>query len=311
MMGFGFVVARCGLFLRQMEAAISGAASAPWSLGDRQHSALVELDPSSRPKSPDSCIANETAGLYTSDGSLCMQNRRVNSKIIELLQRTDACTVSNAIETFNIRMRNEGYVQRDARCIFPEFPPVAGYAVTGRIRTNAPPIAGLCYYHRQDWWEYVAGFPSPKIIAMEDMDPEPGIGAFFGEIHARIAKALGCAAYVTNGAVRDVEAVKAAGVQCFAGHIAVSHSYAHVTEFGEPVEIGGLKISPGDLLQGDVHGIQQVPFEIAERLPDAISGIVAHEAELIQMCQSHGFTIEKLGEALRKAREWSPRLEVH
>lgn len=170
--------------------------------------------------------------------------RRINPSILQLLQRTDTCTVANAIETFNVRMRNEGYIQRESRCIFPNLPPVAGYAVPGRIRTNAPPIAGLCYYQRQDWWEYVTRFPEPRIIVMEDMDREPGIGAFFGEVHARISKALGCAAYLTNGAVRDLKGMEAAGLQCFAGQVSLSHSYAHVTEFGEPIEIGGVKISP-------------------------------------------------------------------
>jgi regulator of RNase E activity RraA len=149
------------------------------------------------------------------------------------------------------------------------------------------------------------------MIVLEDMDREPGTGALFGEIHARISKALGCVAYVTNGSVRDVEGVKAAGLQCFAGHVSVSHSYAHIVEFGEPVELGGLKISPGDLLQGDEHGVQQIPFEIAEQLPGAISSIQAHEAELMEMCKSPHFTLEKLNEALNKSQSWSPRLEVH
>lgn len=239
-----------------------------------------------------------------------MYIRQVNPKILELLQRTDTCTVSNAIETFNIRMRNEGYVQRDAQCMFPELPPVVGYAVPGRMRSNAPPIAGLCYYHRQDWWEYVARFPSPRIIVMEDMDRDPGAGALFGEIHARISKSLGCTAYLTNGAVRDLEGVKAAGLQCFAGHVSVSHSYAHVTEFGEPIEIGGLKISAGDLLHGDAHGIQCVPFEIADQLPSAIAEILSHEAELIELCKTPGFTLDKLDKALKRAQAWSPRFEV-
>jgi 4-hydroxy-4-methyl-2-oxoglutarate aldolase len=240
-----------------------------------------------------------------------MNIRQVSPKTIDLLRRTDSCTVSNAIETFKIRMRNEGYVQGNVRCILPELPPVAGYAVTGRIRTTAPPIAGLCYYHRHDWWEYVSSFPSPKIIVMEDMDREPGVGALFGEIHAQIGKAFGCTAYLTNGAVRDIEAVELAGVQCFADRVCVSHSYAHITEFGEPVEIGGLTISPGDLLQGDSHGIQCVPLEIADDLASAISEIVSHESELIRLCKSPDFTLEKLEEALKKAHAWSPRLEVH
>src|SRR5690242_1782976 len=90
--------------------------------------------------------------------------------ILALLRETDTCAVSNAIESFNVRMRNEGYVHDAVRCLFPELPPVAGYAVTGRIRTAAPPIANLCYYHRMDWWEYVVRVPAPRIIVLADVD---------------------------------------------------------------------------------------------------------------------------------------------
>ena len=76
-----------------------------------------------------------------------------------------------------------------------------------------------------------------------------------GEIHATIGMALKCVGCVTNGAVRDFPAVEAMGFQMYAGNVSVSHAYAHIIEFGEPVEIGGLKISSGDLLHGDRHGI--------------------------------------------------------
>ncbi len=208
--------------------------------------------------------------------------KQAGHDILRLLRETDTCTVSNAIETFNVRMRNEGYLRSSVRCMLPDLPPVAGYAVTGRIRTGAPPIAGLCYYHREDYWEYVAQVPSPKIIVMADVDDEPGAGAFVGEIHARIGKALGAVAYVTNGAVRDLPALDAAGFQCFAQGACVSHSYAHVVEFGVAVELGALKINPGDLLHGDIHGVQTIPIEITSRLPQAVAEIQSREAELIK-----------------------------
>ncbi len=68
-----------------------------------------------------------------------------------------------------------------------------------------------------------------------------------GEIHAAIGIALHCVGCVTNGAVRDLPAVEAMGFQLYARHTSVSHAYAHITEFGQPVEIDGLKISSGDL----------------------------------------------------------------
>jgi 4-hydroxy-4-methyl-2-oxoglutarate aldolase len=227
--------------------------------------------------------------------------------VVALLQETDTCTISNAIETFNVRMRNEGYVQDAVRCLFPELPPVVGYAVTGRIRTDAPPIAGLCYYQRMDWWEYVAKTPSPKIIVLADVDRAAGTGAFVGEIHAAIGRALGCVAYVTNGTVRDVPALERNSFQCFAGGVSVSHAYGHIVDFAEPVEIGGLKVSTGDLLQGDRHGVQSIPREIAGRLAGAVNVIRKREAELIQMCRRTDFSLDKLRAMLRNDTSCLPR----
>ncbi|HVV46947.1 MAG TPA: hypothetical protein VHC72_17165, partial [Bryobacteraceae bacterium] len=62
--------------------------------------------------------------------------RPVGPGVLDFLRRTDTCTVSNAIETFNVRMRNEGFIQAGVECMFPDLPPVAGYAVTARIRTT-------------------------------------------------------------------------------------------------------------------------------------------------------------------------------
>src|ERR1035441_1103783 len=228
------------------------------------------------------------------------RDRQVSARILDLLRRTDTCTVSNAIETFNVRMRSEGFILDTAECQFPKLPPVVGYAVTGRIRTSAPPIANLCYYHRADWWEYVASFPSPKVIVIHDVDHMPGTGAFVGKIHARISKALGCVSYVTNGTIRDVPALKAAQFQCFASGRSVSHSYAHIIDFGEPVEIGGLKVCPGDLMHGDCHGVHTIPLSIAEALPETVKCILDREAELIRVCESPDFSLERLTTILNR-----------
>jgi regulator of RNase E activity RraA len=230
----------------------------------------------------------------------------LSPEILEFLRKTDTCTVSNAIEIFNVRMRNEGFVHGVTHCLFPKLPPVAGYAAVGRIRTTAPPIANLCYYNRTDWWDYVASLPSPKIIAIEDADRIPGTGALFGEIHARIATALGAVAYVTNGTVRDVPGLRNAGFQCFASGRSVSHAYAHVIDFGEPIEIGGLRIASGDLLHGDCHGVHIIPREIAAELPATVASLLEREAKLIELCRSPDFSLEKLKAALEQDKAGCP-----
>ena len=225
----------------------------------------------------------------------------LSSVDLEKLKAFDSCTISNAIERFNVRLRNEGFLCGcgATRCQFPKFPPMVGYAATARIRSSSPPMNNRYYYDRMDWWNYVASIPEPRVIVLQDSDHEPGLGSFVGEIHANVGLALNCVGCVTNGAVRDLPAVEATGFQLFARHVCVSHAYAHITEFGEPVEIEGLKISSGDLLFGDLHGVLSIPLQIAAQVPLEAAKIRSQERELIQFCRSAGFSVQELFERMK------------
>jgi len=218
---------------------------------------------------------------------------------LKTLSVLDTCTVSNAIERLEVRLRNEGFVSGDVQCRFPDLGPMVGYAATGRIRTASPPMDQRCYYDRMDWWNYVVSLPEPRVMVLQDADPKPGVGAFVGEIHATIGLALGCVGCLTNGAVRDLPAVAAMGFHLFSGTVSVSHSYAHIIEFGEPVEIGGLKISPGDLIHGDRHGVLTIPLSLADNVQDEAFKIVQEERELIEFCRSPNFSLEELGRRIK------------
>jgi 4-hydroxy-4-methyl-2-oxoglutarate aldolase len=218
---------------------------------------------------------------------------------LEKLKDLDSCTVSNAIERLNVRLRNEGFLSGVARCRFPKLPPMVGYAATARVRTASPPMSHRCYYDRMDWWNYVASLPEPRIMVLQDVDHNAGLGAFVGEIHAAIGLALNCVGCVTNGAVRDLPGVEAMGFQMFASHTSVSHAYAHIEEFAEPIEIGGLKISSGDLLHGDRHGIVSIPLSIANRVSEMATEINTEELALTQFCRSPRFSLRGLAERIQ------------
>lgn len=224
----------------------------------------------------------------------------MSAQDFERLQALDTCTASNAIETLNVRLRNEGFISGSVHCQFPHFSPMLGYAVTGRIRTSSAPMRGRCYYDRIDWWNYVASIPGPRVMVLQDCDHRPGIGALVGEIHAAIGMALNCVGYVTNGAVRDLPAVEAQGFHLFAGSVAVSHAYAHIVEMGDPVELGGLKIMPGDLIHGDRHGVHTIPLSIASEVPAAAERLLNRERELMEFCRSPRFSLADLSEILRR-----------
>jgi 4-hydroxy-4-methyl-2-oxoglutarate aldolase len=219
---------------------------------------------------------------------------------MEELRALSTCVVASAIETFDVRLRNKGFSDSRLHCMFPELPAAVGYAATARLRGSDPPMEGHSYYDRGAWWESLLKIPAPRIVVIEDVDSTPGLGAFIGEVHANILLALGCVAVVTNGAVRDLPEVRKAGLQMFAGNVSVSHAYAHVFDFGCTVEIAGLTVHPGDLIQGDLHGVQTIPREIAARVPAKALEIVKARKALIAFCRARDFSIAKF---IQKAKE--------
>jgi 4-hydroxy-4-methyl-2-oxoglutarate aldolase len=220
---------------------------------------------------------------------------------LDALRKITSPSVANAIETFKVRPREEGNVSSQIRALFPELPPMVGYAVTALIRSERGPIEG----HRASvfgWWDYVLSIPAPRVIVVHDLDDPRGQGAQWGEVQANIHKALGCVGVVTDGSVRDLEEVRGLGFQFCAAHVSVSHANVHMVDFGIPVKVGGQWVKPGDLIHGDQHGVVTIPHEIAGQIPEAIAKVEADERRIISVCQSSDFTAEKLKAIYKEIR---------
>ncbi len=219
---------------------------------------------------------------------------------LEALRALDTCMVSNAIETFKVRLRNTGFTDASVKCMFEELPPMVGYAATARLRSEDPPIENHTFHDRSDWWTSILEVPPPRIVVLEDMDKPPGRGAFLGDAHASILQALGCVGFVTDGAVRELPRVREMGFHVFARNVTVSHSYAHIFHFAAPVTVAGLEVRPGDLLHGDRHGVVTIPRAVAARVPAVGARLGEREKKVIAFCRSREFSVDKLREVIKE-----------
>lgn len=227
----------------------------------------------------------------------------ISDSTLQELAALDTCTVANAIDSLDVRLRNEGYCTTDKLCChFPTLPPMVGFAVTLRVRSGNPPMAGGSYLERTDWFAELERLPRPHVLVIEDMDHRPGTGAFVGEVHAHILKALGCVGVVTNGAVRALHAIQPLSMQVFSGTVSPAHAYIHVVHFETAVKVAGLQIRPGDLLHGDQHGVIRVPKTVATEVPEAAAQLVAEERRIIAECHNPNTTPAQLAEMLRRRR---------
>ena len=222
----------------------------------------------------------------------------LTSPQLQQLGQIQSCAIANAIETFDIRPRNEGFMVPAIRSVFPELGNMIGYAVTGVISANSPPSPHM-RISRAEWVDYVLTIPQPRVIVLQDLDYPNVIGSYWGEVQSNVHKALGCVGTVTDGGVRDLDEMRELGFFAFATEVMVSHAYVHMVEYGIPVTVGGIIVNPGDIIMGDKHGVLNIPKEIAMEIPSAVEKIEEDERKIIGFCNSADFSSEGLKELLK------------
>lgn len=219
---------------------------------------------------------------------------------LEALRRFDTPTICNGLELVAPERRAIGFTTEPLVCIDPAAPPMIGLARVGTLRAREAPRGAVA--DRRDWYDYVAAAPMPTIVVLQDLDDRPGYGAFWGEVHSAVHKALGALGCVTNGSFRDLDAW-APGFQMLGGRIGPSHAHVHLVDFGRPVNVFGMQAGHDDVIHADRHGAVVIPAEAVRRLPAAIDLLSRREAVILDVCRDPGFTAAKLRAALAAAGE--------
>ena len=199
-----------------------------------------------------------------------MTNEPVTREDLDALRRYDTPTICNALEIVAPERRAHGFTTEALVCADPSLPPIVGRARTAIIRAaEAPPLPpDELRDHRAAYYEYVAQGPGPTVTIIQDLDPRPGFGAFWGEVNSTVHKALGCLGAVTNGSIRDLDML-APGFQLLAAKIGPSHAHVHVVDFGGQVNVFGMTVQHGDLIHADRHGAVVIPMALVGKLPAA------------------------------------------
>jgi regulator of RNase E activity RraA len=89
----------------------------------------------------------------------------------------------------------------------------------------------------------------------------------WGELLSTAAKARGAAGSLMDGMVRDIKAIRAMGFPVFHGGIGPldSKGRGKIVAVDVPIECGGVRVTPGDLIFGDADGVVVVPKAVEEQ----------------------------------------------
>jgi regulator of RNase E activity RraA len=223
---------------------------------------------------------------------------------LEQLRQWDTPTICNALETVAPARRGHGFTIRPLVAADPKLPPICGLARTGTIRAAAPSGRPKAQDRamRLAWYEYVAKASLPTVVVLQDLDDTPGVGAFWGEVHSAVHKALGAQGVVTNGSIRDLDML-ASGFQLLAGVVNPSHAHVHLVSYGHEVGVHGMHVAHEDVIHADRHGAVVIPAECVRQIPAAIELGARREKVILDLCRDPDFSVEKLKEALSRADE--------
>jgi 4-hydroxy-4-methyl-2-oxoglutarate aldolase len=221
--------------------------------------------------------------------SFSVPDFKLDASTVEWLKKYDSPTVANAIETFKVRDRTDGYIGGYVRALY-DVGVMAGQALTVTIGNKPGKVAPRDGYWAM--WQALEQMPSPSVIVMQNVTDAPERYACAGEVMATMARRLGAVGMVVDGGLRDIHEVEALGFHYYAAFPVVSHSNFEILDVGIPVELDGQVINTGDILHGDINGIVVVPNDVLDGLEAAIGVIRDRESRFMNFIKSDSFTLE-------------------
>jgi regulator of RNase E activity RraA len=121
-------------------------------------------------------------------------------------------------------------------------------------------------------------------------------------VQTHVHAGLGCAGVITDGSVRDIDAM-APNFMVLAGSIMPSHAHVHLVDFGGTVSVAGMTVSPNDVIHADRHGAVVVPPEAVKELPAAVDLLTRREKVIIDAAKAPGFSVARLRRAFDEVDE--------
>src|SRR5215469_10756924 len=129
---------------------------------------------------------------------------------LDALKEFDTPTICNALELVVPARRATGFTRRPLIAAFPQLKPIVAFARTALIRSREvhPRSREEATRVRLAYYDHIAASPLPSIAVIQDVDaPEPRFGACGSEVKRNTNKELGSACVITDGTVRDLDAM--------------------------------------------------------------------------------------------------------
>ncbi len=186
--------------------------------------------------------------------------------LIQQLADFDTALLANTIGYVDPTPVHEWYMGGSIGSLTPTVGPTVGVAMTLEIDTSTPgnrPEPENYYALLRE----IQQSPDPVVVVMKAVGSRPDHECVMGDGMAKMMHSVGCVGVVTDGGVRDIEGILTLPFGVYARGRTVHHTAIRYVRYNRPVEVGGITVSPGDLIHANIGGVIKIPPTCRERLP--------------------------------------------
>ena len=128
--------------------------------------------------------------------------------------------------------------------------------------------------------DYIDDVPPGSVIALDNGGRDNA--TVWGDILTEIAHRRGIAGTVIDGICRDVALCLELGYPVFSRDhwMRTGKDRVQVEATGVPVNIGDVRVAPGDILRGDADGVVVIPAAFEQQVLDAAEAVEAAESRI-------------------------------
>lgn len=195
-----------------------------------------------------------------------------DQEMLEELKKFDTPSITNVVATYPSSPTCLGlynpwtenwYTDQSIRCMYPELGRLAGYAVTCVYGLPDPNYNRLSFI---DVIDALEASPKPTILILQQKFP-PEIAGKVGLAGGNMVSAMrsmGCVGLISNGPSRDLDEIRPMKFQYMLTGVTAGHGAMAVRAVNVPVSVGGMDVSPGEIIHMDENGAVKFPADKLE-----------------------------------------------
>lgn len=199
-------------------------------------------------------------------------------EMIEELKKYDTPAITNVVATYPKHPLCLGlynpwsenwYTDQSIRCMYPEMGRTVGYAVTCVYGLPDPSFDRLSFV---DAVKALEASKKPSIFVFEQKFPPELAGkvGLSGGNMTSAMMAMGCVGAISNGPSRDIDEIREMNFQYLLSGVTAGHGDMAVHAVNVPVSVGGMDVSPGEIIHMDENGACKFP---ADRIADVLHNV--------------------------------------